>query len=332
MGHLSRLSLSSELASSAIVLIGSITGTVGLYTALTEYDRSFIHLSYIWVYFSVIVSLVTIAQSTGLIPYLGPDGGELVNAAGSLKRGTGFLADPNFNALNLVIAYCMSKFLRCNSLVKALLLGGILFTFSRMGILAFASTLIPYKMYNTSVFSAGVIIKSILYTSAVVLLLILLPESITSYMLERFSNVAEAIGLIGDFEIPSRIGAVSSATLRAFIAIAAFTQGVRALPNGVGAYRGGQAIGEIVPGHGLAAHNTILELFLVGGMWGISAVMYYIYVVKSSNQNIESRRLNKLIADLSSSFFVFSMLLSLTYLFIIWLLPTVAISAKQKHT
>jgi hypothetical protein len=100
---------------------------------------------------------------------------------------------------------------------------------------------------------------------------------------------------------------------------------------GVGAFRTPTALNEAT-GWKFVAHNTILEFFLVGGLWGLGVVAVYTWAVvrglRSVYHHAVARLWQVLLVLMSAVIFWCFSLLSVTYTSILWLLPCMALAGE----
>lgn len=337
---------SPEAESAVVVVLVGFAGATVLYTALTlRGERGFRMLAYTWIAFSVGTAAVTVLQAVGLFPFLTvPD--EYIQyreAVGGLYRGVGLKFDPNFQALMLVIGVMFAQFYLSKGWLRLLVFSviflGIVGTFSRMGLLlvmlliainpviqrlgkrrGFIRTLVELAGYLLVVSSVGFAV----YVWG--------PPSIGEYLGQRLAEVGSGLALLVSGETATPIGHLSSAETRALLAKAALILALQNWATGVGAYQTDSVIFEYI-GIPNVAHNTYLELFLIGGVWGVISILTYATIVfrslwlRGNGQLVVTHR-NALLA-LALVLAFAGMFLSLTYNSVVWL-PIVLAPAMRK--
>ena len=339
--------LPPEAISAIIVVLIGFTGATVLYTAVTlNSEKNFRILAYVWLAFSVGTALITILQAVGLFPFLTvPD--EYIKyreATAGLYRGVGLKFDPNFQALVLVIGLVFALFyvprVWIRLLVTSVIFLGIVGTFSRMGLLL-AGLLVAIKpavqvsSRSKSFVRLNVrLVSSVLAVFTIGLVLYVWgPPSFTEYLRQRFADIGNGLALLVSGESASSTSHLSSAETRALLARAALALALQNWALGVGAYQTDRVIFEYA-GIFNVAHNTYLELFLIGGVWGILSILCYAIIVlhglrfKGCSQPAVLHR-NVLLAVILVFAFA-GLFLSLTYNSIIWLPLVMALAARKQ--
>lgn len=331
--HVVSGTLPPEALSAAASVVFGFWGAVILYTALTQNERNIELLAKVWIIFSVITSIVTVLQALGKVPLMTVPGDYLDRriALGGLYRGVGLKFDPNFQALMLVIGLVFTQyFTRSGQLyITVVILLGIVATFSRMGLLLGVMIVLftPFLKILLQRQSFGKALLR-LFTNAVIISLGTIivymfgPQEIPEYLLQRVQDIAVAITTIGSDHASIGGGHLTSAETRLIVANTAWRLALENWTFGVGAYRSDSAI-FAASGIMNVAHNTYLELFLIGGVWGIVAMLCYATILFSGLLS----DIRSLAPAFEQGFFftlvvVFASLcffLSLTYNSIIWL-------------
>jgi O-antigen ligase len=272
--------------SALFVFIGSIV----LFTALRVTDEGLRRLGDAWLRWSLVTSAVCLLQALSVFPLLTVPSEQLFmrEAVAGFYRGVGFKADPNFQALMLVIGagFVVSANLRLRIRLPSLVVifVGILATFSRMGMLLFALTLLfgvwlsdaaagnPLKGTVRSLgWAAGVTVFAVL-----ILMTGLLPDSVSDYFTQRFREVASLGQLTALSTSPELDGSgnPTSAIARGLIALAAFRIWLANMWIGIGAHRSAELV-FAETGFRNVAHNSYVELLVTGGLIGFVFLLVY---------------------------------------------------------
>jgi hypothetical protein len=205
-----------------------------------------------------------------------------------LMRGVGLKADPNFQALVLVIAVCCALFFIRSGLrrtiVVLVLFSGIIATFSRMGFIAALGCLL-LSQYTRAREGSGNYSVALRRTAKLIALTALVgvisyaaaPASVRELVRHRIDQIAnvEAIG-----NIHGLVGkrGLDSTSERALVAYGALWI-IREHPVfGVGPGNTTKAMLSTV-GVAKVAHNTFLEWLLTGGAFSIPAILLYLGVL-----------------------------------------------------
>lgn len=346
IAFLAKAYLPPEAGAAVIVVLIGFVGATVLYTALTlNGEKGVRRLAYTWLVFSVSTALITTLQAIGLFPFLTvPD--EYIKyreVAAGLYRGVGLKFDPNFQALMLVIGLVFALFyvstVWLRFIVSSAILLGIIGTFSRMGLLL-AVLLIAISPVVQALNGRRGFVRALVDLAGFILvvsamgfaLYVWAPPSVSQYLGQRFAEVRDGLAILVSGDNISSTGHLSSAETRALLAKAALTLALQNWAVGVGAYQTDRVIVEYA---GLAnvAHNTYLELFLIGGIWGILSVLCYAVIVlrglrcEGNCQSVVMQR-NILLA-LTLVFAFAGMFLSLTYNSIVWLPIVMALATRE---
>lgn len=345
IAYISKGIITPEVGAAVVTVLVGFLGAVVLYTALAlNAQRNIQVLAKIWIFFSVITALLTFLQSLGLLPlFTVPDtyirGRE---AIAGLYRGTGLKFDPNFQSLMLAIGLVFTFFYHLKSWIRFVLQSvivlGILGTFSRMGLFLAVLTLvfgpILQLLGNRKRFLRA-LAEATAYAVIVLMIAVLLyawgPVSIRTYLEQRFNSLGGGIAILFSGENTRIAGHLSSAEVRALLAKAALTLALHHWLVGVGAYQTERVIFEFI-GIPNVAHNTYLELFLIGGLWGLLSIFLYAWIV---TRGLRKRPLayvrfyrNSLLI-LTMVFAVTGFFLSLTYNSVIWLPLTISLAIRK---
>jgi hypothetical protein len=337
ISYLVNRDLSADLASGAITVLIGFFGALVLYTALTHRRDALLILGKTWIVFAVCTAVITILQAAGAIPLFNVPADylqsrEAIGVAG-LYRGVGLKYDPNFQAVMLVLGLVFAQFYlsRHRFPVTVLIVLGIIATFSRMGvvlgmlILTGAPAIRVYiqrRSYSRMMLVSGSAL--VLLIAVGFLLVVLGPTSVRVYVSERVVEVYELTAslLTGDISGLLADGSSGSAYERLYLAVSAFFLGLENWMVGVGAYRGPAAIFEF-SGVEKPAHNTYLELFLIGGIWGLFAIALYAAVVIRRLWRLNSfdtlSRERCVFILLTWTFAIVGLFISLTYNSLLWL-------------
>lgn len=317
------------LAASSVVLIG-LAGAVVLFTALESDARALGWLASTWIAFAVVTAILAIAQAFGLVSMVTPGkellGGREVMPGVSLYRGVGLKEDPNFQALMLCIGLLFSHFRqrrRTRTCTSALLALGVVATFSRMGLLLALLILIAAPVARASADDRIVATVRGLAAVAVVgiglaLFVRFVSPATGTYLEDRFTDVVTTYEMVLGEDVPrSSPAPPSSARARLILAVGAMDLGARNWGRGIGAFRT-EAELQKTTGLSNVSHNTYLELFVIGGVWGLLCVGWYAFLLLRGLRTGD-RQHARFIACLALVFGFTGLFLSLTYNSIIWL-------------
>ena len=315
-------------------LSGFVTAIL-LYTALTQYEEAFSFLGRLWVAFAVVASILTILQAAGLVPLWAVAEDNLhYMMAGSLYRGTGLKADPNFQAFMLVFGVVFARFYIKKFWLPAtlIIMLGILATFSRMGIVVAILVLLATPIIQARISRQERAVAITVFGSAVVLSVtgittyVLAPQSVQLYLAERVGYVPRVYHFLATSN-PTNLATGNPTNLdSAWQRIQLFTAGVDILPEnflfGLGAYRTPEAI-KVVSGVANYAHNAYLDMLLMGGLWGALVLASYFillrYALVRSYHAQENKYRRSLIATLLLAFFLVGFFLDISHNSILWL-------------
>jgi len=205
-----------------------------------------------------------------------------------LDRAVGFKADPNFQALMLVVAALSLIVFEPRgprrSVKLAVVALGVVATFSRMGMLLFVGALCAGPLVGAArsgrfvravgrlVLSGLVIVATGIWAAAKGVL----PASFQSFIVGRFVDawrvaVALSLGQGGALGIG---GQMSSGVARAVLAFASLRIFLAHPIIGIGAERS-QDLLFAASGRFNVAHNTYLEMAMLGGAIGVTFMMVY---------------------------------------------------------
>jgi hypothetical protein len=342
IAYVIRRDFSGDMVSGAITVLTGFVGALVLYTALTQRSDALAMLGTTWVAFSVCSSSLALLQAAGAIPLFNvPDEylqtREAIGVTG-LYRGVGLKYDPNFQALMLLIGLVFSQFYLSTHrlMVSFIVFLGIIATFSRMGVLLALMILAgapAVRGYIRGRSLSGVLVASgaalVLLVTIVSLTIALGPTSVRVYVVERADEVYQLMMslLSGDVSGLLADGQLGSAYERFYLATSALVLALENWTVGVGAYRGPSAIFDF-SGIEKPAHNTYLEFFLIGGVWGILALLFYAAFIIRRIWRLN--RFGVLARDrcafmlLVLTFVVIGFFISLTYNSLLWLPLVVA--------
>jgi len=251
-------------------------------------------------------------------------------AVSGLYRATGLKYDPNIAALMLVIGLALALGDAGRRMVAArvFIAVGIVTTLSRMGILVGLGMFMIAGFQRRSTVTrilhgtAGTLIATLLIAvSAAVGTFVASPE-VTEYVSERFAEVAITYQQVMAGDLPSgRSRHLTSSQARMVLAKGALDSAMSHWVAGVGAYGTEEAIFEAVSLENVA-HNTYLELFLIGGVWGLACVYFYCTVVIGSLRVTWNRpdltEARRVVVAAVTSVACGSMFLSITYTSLLW--------------
>lgn len=325
VAYLGNFSLDYFFSAIMIVLVG-LVGAITLYTAFIVGGYKSLKLfALMWIGFSILTSIITILQAVGIFPFLTVPN-DLVwmrEATGSFFRGVGLKFDPNFQALMLAIGFSFILIYVKKEYLKFIfgfvILIGILGTFSRMGwvlvaLIIFLNLVLLKRKRN---FLNGgfllILLLGIYFTTYG-----LIPNFVKDFINARFLDVKDGLVVLFSGEIPR--GILSSAVVRALLARASFTLALQNWLTGIGAFRSKDFIYSLT-GIMNVAHNTYLEIFLVGGILGIGVLIAYVKIILDGFLYVNKTSLvseKKTFITISLVFAITGIFLSLLYNSIFW--------------
>jgi hypothetical protein len=332
IAHLWQGDLGPPLLNGLFGLSGGMVTAVVLYTALCEAPGCFGYFAAWWVAASVVTGAVMVLQALNVLPLFVVPESDLPArlALSGLYRATGFKYDPNIAALMLVIglAFAFGTSGRRSALSRALIGAGIVTTFSRMGILAGLGMFLLAGFKNRRGIAhilrraIGMLVAVLLISASVTAGALLAAPEIARYLSERFGEVVVTYEQVMAGGVPPGRGRhLTSSEARVLLAKGALDTAMSHWLTGVGAYATEDAIFEEVSLHNVA-HNTYLELFLIGGLSGLACVWVYYAVVAGALRAAKNR------PDLSEARYVVfaaagavacgSLFLSITYTSLLW--------------
>jgi hypothetical protein len=318
-------SVSSKMVSANFFVATSLFASTVLFAALTEGESAPEFMGKVWVLASVLSAMITICQVLGVL--------------GWQYRGTGMKGDPNFQALMLLIgfvfAFVYSKHGRIEILLIIFL--GILATYSRTGLVLVCMVLVLGCFLDSELISEARRKWLFLVIAAGLLAgmcLVLGYERIDVLVLERFARAIEHLTSLFSGGTASVVGNLDldSSQIRIILAYYSIVIALENWPTGIGAFRTSEILYDRT-GFPDSVNNTPLDLFLIGGMWGLIAYVLLWAVIMRCYWRIRSNagkpKVKLLMILLITIFFGSSLLLSLTYNSILWLWPTVALAFEH---
>ncbi|GAB4502304.1 MAG: hypothetical protein Fur0035_18520 [Anaerolineales bacterium] len=275
------------LSASVIVMVGFF-GSIVVYTALSvNLIAGMRYLASLWIKFSLLSSVVAVLQAIGRFPLLtvSDDLQNMRDVTTGYFRGVGFKFDPNFLALMLalavpfILAYVPKWHIRLFDLL--VVFAGILATFSRMGLLLAGMSFVMFILLNAKKKSSlRVMFLGFAIVSMAAIAIFLSAETVRTYVVSRILDVTDFFYVLFTGDVPT--GWFSSAAARAILLRAAFQSAVENWLTGVGAFQTQKTIGD-VSGLENVSHNTYVEIFLIGGITGIFALLIYLFTLMSIN-------------------------------------------------
>lgn len=342
LGHIANRGVFSKGLAASTTGWLQLLGALVLFTSLNEKKHSIVFFGKVWIYWSFVTSIITFLQSAGFIPLINVPyeylGGRLTIAG--MYRGVGLKFDPNFQAMMLLIGLVFSLIL-LNGLIRILcftiIMLGIFSTFSRMGLLlsiiSFITVPSSYSLLEKRVSVIKVGIKAFLFMILITLLVLLSlyisPASVRNYMFERFDDISHVIKFLIDSENFHYPDHLTSGFTRFLLAWASIKLALHYWATGIGAHNTEFIISEFI-GLKNVSHNTYIEFFLIGGVWGLVLISYYFYVsllwLKRRTFNAQSFLYERVICiNLIIIFALLFNFLSLTYNSILWLPLTISV-------
>lgn len=327
------------IAANVTVATGLLGGAV-LYVALTQDERLFATFARVWIAFAAFSSVIVLLQSAGVLPLWFVEKGQISYRAaetGGLIRGTGFKYDPNYQAFVLVVGLVFAWFYgrRWRLPAAALIVGGVIGTFSRMGLLASVVTILLAPSIRVAVarqgvgrvftrFVLGLTVAAIVAVGAGVIA----PEGVRRYAERRSTDIVVAYERVtgGDLTELSGLNSVEERLLVAYTALGLLN---RNKVVGIGGYGTADAVAEVI-GITRTIHNTYLEELVVGGLFGAAAIVVYVVLLARALARArhpdEDKTRRSCLITLSLVFALMSLFLTLNYNSIAWLPLTVALA------
>lgn len=330
----------SEVLSAVAILLAQGIGALILLSAIRLDPAGASTLMRAWVVIAVFSGALTVAQALGVIPLLTVPGSALAErevGIANLIRATGLKYDPNFEALMLCLGFAFAQRLRRLRLpASAVILAGIVATFSRTGIVVVALTLVLAPLVSSPtdrrairgflgrlavVVAIGAMITSFSYRQ----------DAVSRYIRQRVQTaVAVVESPPSQIQGPTR----DSAQARYLLAIEALHIFKQHPLTGLGAHRLPKYM-ESRLGIRRAAHDTYLSLLATGGIAGILAVILLWATAWSGlarirrgvrRGNLDYREAGALALGLLA-FFTFAWFVTLIYSFVFWVGLTLAVHA-----
>ncbi|MEW6350381.1 MAG: O-antigen ligase family protein [Thermodesulfobacteriota bacterium] len=317
--------VSPKLISANVFVLTNLFASLVLFTALVESKDGIRFLARVCIAAAVISAIATVGQVAGVLPWQ--------------LRGTGFRLDPNFQALVLVVGMaCASVYAgRWRFEIMLVIMAGILATYSRMGIVAAGMVIVVGSFMGDGAardlkrrwpfLIAGVIVVAgcFVYFGH---------HRLNALIVQRFGQGWDQIKLLMSGQAASLVGRldIQSAEIRVILMHFSFMLACRNWMHGIGPFQTEQRMYDLT-GFPDSVNNTPLDMFLIGGVWGLLAFCVYWLVVISRCVRLVRKRTrtseDRLVVLLALVMGVGSLLLSLTYNSIWWLLPTVALAAER---
>jgi len=316
----------TDMLAASMLIITGFLGAFVLYNAVSyDLKAGMRFFATWWIRFSLLSSLIAALQMPGWVPLINvpEDMQNMRDVSTGFVRGVGFKQDPNFLALMLALTvtfiFYYQKGFRQQIIYFFIIVCGVFATFSRMGLLLIGLQVVLIVLFNLRK-KLGVRI-ALFFVFLLPLLsfgVLLLPREVQAYINERATGTLSFFVVLFSDKPPS--GWVSSAEQRAILLRSAFQAAQNAWPLGVGALQTASAIQKYA-GFNNVSHNTFVELFLIGGFWGILTTLLYIGVpfYKSfslaRNKTIEFQTIRTLVFTILLA----GIFLSLVYNSLFWL-------------
>ena len=328
-------------AAVATLFVGFLSATT-LYSGLTSSTSATKRFAYLWIGCAIVTSIIAVLQAQGIVPLFDVPDEFVSNRIGlaGLYRGVGLKYDPNFAALMLVIGAAFAIAYgggRWKWWGIVIVIGiGIGATFSRMGVLVLL-IVIAISIFRSRreegkpvfVFKKATM-RNVLIAGLISITLVeVAPDTAKDYISIRLGDVAAAATEVMAGNALNDQSTLTSATQRIILARAALEIGTQKWLFGVGAHRGNEAIFEQT-GFENAAHNTYLQLFLIGGIWGFLALLVYAVVLIRSLRfkpfRVSPGKSNSAPVLVTLAVTICALFLSLTYNSILWLPIVLAVT------
>lgn len=343
LAHVVALEIRPELVNGLFGLCVGLFASLVVYTALCYSPEAIQYLARLWMIAASTVSVVMVFQLFGLLPLFLVAEVDLPSrrAFGELYRATGFKNDPNIAALMLAIgiAFAMAYGGRFRTASCAVITAGILTTFSRMGIFLAVFLFVLAAVQSGRINARGMIrvitraAAAIATTVLLTTLTIAIAPETGEYLSERFSEVAVTFGKMRNNSISAGAGrSLTSSETRVLLASGALETAKGRWLTGVGAYKTEDAIYEATSVRNVA-HNTYLEMLLMGGVWGVVCICYYLSVLRRAiGVARETRgfdRTRSAVISVCWAFGAAGLFLSITYTAVLWMPVFLALALRH---
>ncbi len=317
--------LSEKLISANLFVVTNLFASLVLFTALVEGKEAIRFLAWLCIAAAVISAIATVCQVLGVLPWQ--------------YRGTGFRYDPNFQALVLVVGVvCAVVYAgRGRFEIMLVIMSGIVATYSRMGIVAAGLVFLVGSFMGNGllrdlrrkwplVLAGGIVVAGCFVYFG--------HQRLNVLIVQRFGEGWEQIKMLVSGQAGSLVGRLDlqSAEIRVILAHFSLLLACRNWMHGIGPFQTEQRMYDLT-GFPDSVNDTPLDMFLIGGVWGLLAFcLYWLVVVRCCVRLYRRGTLTedgRLVLLLSLVMGVGSLLLSLTYNSIWWLLPTIALASER---
>ena len=305
-----------------------------IYNALIINNNIYV-LSKLWIYFSLVNSFINGLQTFRIInPH------SRIDLIMGFQRASGFRMDPNFDALVLIIGLTfILSFEKKYTFIKSFIIFlGILFTFSRMGIILYLFIYIYYLIIRKRIYRF-IIKRKTIYRILIFILffIIILPITNNNTNIQIMDIIKISLNRFDDILnlIKNNNDDLTSAKTRLMLRRSSIQVIRENFLTGIGAYRTSEIMFQEI-GLPNVAHDTYLEFLLIGGFWGGLFLIYYLRLlyknikklskIKSSDvDELFFLKLNLL------NFLLTGIFLSITYNVILWFPLIISVSIYNKN-
>ncbi len=315
------------------VLAGAFAAWM-LYRALADRSAAFDEFLRAWTILAVITSIVGLLQVAELLPTVPAidKDADFAMMSDGVRRGWGLKADANFQALMLVISLATARLapLRYRWLAIAIILAGLVATFSRMGLVLGLMALVvtgllgrPRSDRRAALRTAARYLLTLILLAALVFagLMMGLSDSAERY-LGRLGESVSALDLLAEGAVEEHQDRnLNSTEARAALLLGSFEIAARHLPFGVGPYQSEALMYELVGLYNVA-HNVYMEWIMIGGVCGLLPPIAFVVMIRRARRHARSiadRRAASLLLVVALVFGIGGLFLSLTYNSFIWL-------------
>ena len=315
------------------VVIGAFAAYL-LYLALGARPEAFDDFLRVWTLLAVVTSGIGLLQVAGLLPTVPAidKDADFAMMSDGVRRGWGLKADANFQALMLVIGLATARLarIRYRWLAIGVILGGLLATFSRMGIVLglaalFVTSLLErrrdHRRAVLRVVGRYLLVALLLAALATAGIMLGLSRS-AELFLERMSEATSVLDLLAEGAVEEHQDRnLNSTEARTALLLGSIEIAGENLPFGIGPYQSEPLMYERLGLYNVA-HNVYMEWVMIGGVFGLLPPVVFVMVLRRARRRgrvLADRRGATLLLVLALVLGIGGLFLSLTYNSFIWL-------------
>lgn len=315
------------------VVIGGFAAYL-LYLALGTRPEAFDEFLKVWTWLAVVTSVIGLLQVANLLPTVPAidKDADFAMMGDGVRRGWGLKGDANFQALMLVIGLITARLarLRHRWMVIAVILGGLLATFSRMGLVLGPAALLVTSLLERPREGHRAVLRVLGRYLLMALLLAVLAVTGTmlglsrsaELFLERMTETTLVVDFLAEGAVEEHQDRnLNSTEARTALLLGSLEIAGENLPFGIGPYQSEPLMYERLGLYNVA-HNVYLEWIMIGGVFGLLPPVVFVIVVRRARRRVRDladQRGANLLLVLALVFAVGGLFLSLTYNSFIWL-------------